>query len=90
MKYARITVGEVLMKITLADRIVSDSEIMEGKPTIDGTRVTVSKIVRLVAAGTTTEQICDDYPYVQPEDVAAALTFSAHELERTSYHALLA
>lgn len=76
------------MKIQLGSRVVSDSEIMDGKPTIEGTRVTVAKVVRLVATGRTIADICSEYPYLKQEDVKAALEFSASEVEHTSYRAL--
>ena len=76
------------MKIQLAERVVSDPEIMDGKPTIEGTRVTVAKVVRLVATGRAMADICSDYPYLTQDDVKAALEFSASEVEHTSYRAL--
>jgi uncharacterized protein (DUF433 family) len=66
------------------DRIVSDPAIMLGKPCVAGTRITVEHILRELAAGSTVEQLLQDYPRLNEEDVRAALTFAARavELER--------
>lgn len=60
--------------------IVSDPEIMLGKPVIAGTRITVEFILEQLAAGETIEQIMDGYELTR-EQVQAALLFAA-ELAR--------
>ena len=62
-------------------RITFDPNVMGGKPTIRGMRVTVGTIVGLVASGYTTEQILELYPYLEAEDIAAALTYAAWRAE---------
>lgn len=59
------------------DRITHDPEIMGGKPTIRGTRVTVGTIVSQIAAGHSVEAILADYPYLSREDVTEALRYAA-------------
>lgn len=59
------------------DRIVLDPEIMGGKPTIRGTRVTVGTIIGLLASGCTADRILAEYPYLQAEDIQQALEFAA-------------
>jgi len=61
---------------THRDRIVCDSEILSGKPTIKGTRVPVSLILNLLAHGATFAEILDDYPYLVEEDLKAALLYA--------------
>lgn len=56
---------------------------MGGKPCIRGTRVTVGTVVGLVAEGYTTEEIIEAYPYLEPEDVQAALRYAAWRSEET-------
>jgi len=58
------------------ERIVSDPEILVGKPTIRGTRLSVEFVLGLLASGWTTEQILKNYPQLQKEDIQAALTFA--------------
>lgn len=70
-------------------RITLDPKIMGGKPCIRGMRVTVGTVVGLVAAGQTIESILEDYPYLEREDIFAALTYAAwrseeYEVELTS------
>jgi uncharacterized protein (DUF433 family) len=63
------------------ERITFDSSIMGGKPCIRGMRVTVGTIVGLIASGATHEQILTDYPYLEPEDIPAALSYAAWRAE---------
>lgn len=58
-------------------RIVMDPAVMGGRPCIRGTRVTVSTIVGLVAAGKDTNAIVGLYPYVTADDVREALLWAA-------------
>ena len=59
------------------DRITRNPEVMTGKPCIRGLRVTVAMILRQLGAGQTTEQILADFPYLEREDVMAALQYGA-------------
>ena len=61
-------------------RIVSDPQIMMGKPTIAGTRITVESIIEKLAAGENTEMILEAHPRLTPEDIQAALGFAAESL----------
>jgi uncharacterized protein (DUF433 family) len=54
---------------------------MGGKPCIRGTRVTVGTIVGLIASGSSTEEILRDYPYIQADDIQAALSYAAWRAE---------
>jgi uncharacterized protein (DUF433 family) len=59
----------------LLRRVVSDPKIMVGKPVVRGTRIQIEMIVRMVAQGTTTDEILADYPSLKPNDIQAALQF---------------
>lgn len=61
-------------------RIVSDPQIMMGKPTIAGTRIAVETIIEKLAAGERTEQIIEAHPRLTAEDIQAALAFAAESL----------
>ncbi len=63
--------------MTRFDRITFDSNVMGGRATIRGMRVTVSLIVNLVANGMSSEQIIEAYPYLEPEDLQQALQYAA-------------
>jgi uncharacterized protein (DUF433 family) len=62
------------------ERIVSDPQVMTGKPTIKGTRITVEQILRKLGAGMTSEEIIADHPHLAPEDIRAAQAFAADYL----------
>ncbi len=62
-------------------RITHDPAVMGGKPCIRGLRVTVGTILGLLAAGLTRERILQAYPYLESEDVDAALAYAAWRLE---------
>jgi uncharacterized protein (DUF433 family) len=63
------------------DRITFDANVMGGKPCIRGMRVTVGTVVGLIASGATTEEILADYPYLEAEDIPAALSYAAWRVE---------
>lgn len=63
------------------DRITFDPNVMGGKPCIRGMRVTVGTIVGLIASGATPEEILADYPYLEAEDIPAALSYAAWRSE---------
>ncbi|HYT43405.1 MAG TPA: DUF433 domain-containing protein [Methylomirabilota bacterium] len=50
-------------------KIISDPNIIIGKPTITGTRITVEHILEQLVAGRTIEQILEAHPHVTREDV---------------------
>lgn len=62
-------------------RITFDPEVMGGKPCIRGLRVTVGTVVGLFAAGHTTAEILEAYPYLEEEDLREALAYAAWRAE---------
>ncbi len=56
------------------DRITHDAAVMGGRPCIRGMRVTVGAIVGLLASGKTQDEVLAAYPYIEREDIKAALT----------------
>ena len=69
------------LAMDLLQRITRDAAIMGGRPSIRGMRVTVGAIVGLLAAGRTEEEILHAYPYLEPEDIRAALSYAAWRTE---------
>jgi len=63
------------------DRITIDPQVMGGKPCIRGMRVTVGMITGLVASGASFDQIVKLYPYLDSEDIKAALTYATWRSE---------
>ena len=66
--------------------IISDPDVMLGKPIIQGTRITVELILRKMAAGQTIDRILQDYPYLKREGIVAALEFAAESVRVERVH----
>lgn len=60
--------------------IVSDPDVMMGKPVVRGTRITVELILDKLAAGETVEQLLQAHPRLTREGVQAALAYAADTL----------
>ena len=58
-------------------RITVNSEICSGRPSIRGMRIRVSDVLDLLASGNDRTQILEDYPYLEAEDIDAALEYAA-------------
>lgn len=64
----------------LLERIALNPKVMVGKPIIKGTRLTVEYILNLLAHGSTTEEILEEYEGLQPEDIQACFLFATKSL----------
>ena len=62
------------------ERIVSDPDIMLGKPTIKGTRITVELILEELGQGLSVDEVLAAHPHLTREQVLAALQFAADYL----------
>jgi uncharacterized protein (DUF433 family) len=63
-----------------ARHIVSDPEVMMGKPVVEGTRVTVEAILEELGAGEAIEDVVAAHPRLTRDDVLAAVRFGAEAL----------
>lgn len=70
------------------EHIVSDPEILLGKPTVKGTRISVELILGWLAEGWTFEQLLEAYPHISRDDVLAALAFAAEMMREEQYVAV--
>ena len=61
----------------IMDRITVNSAVMVAKPTIRGMRITVEQLLKALANGVTTDEILDDYPELEKEDIRAALLYTS-------------
>jgi len=68
-------------------RIRVDAGICGGRPHVRGTRVRVSDILQLMAAGVAPAEILADYPYLEDADLRAALAWGAAASEHRIVHA---
>ena len=60
----------------LLDRITVNPEVMMGKPTIRGLRISVEQILKALANGISTQELLEDYPELEPEDIRAVLLYT--------------
>jgi uncharacterized protein (DUF433 family) len=58
-------------------RITVDAAVCFGKPTIRGMRIRVSDVLDMLAAGMSTDEILADFPYLEREDITAAIAYAA-------------
>src|SRR5438046_10722417 len=69
----------------LLERITVEANKCGGRPCIRGLRIRVTDILGMLAEGVSHEEILRDFPYLQPDDIKAALAYAA----RQSDHAVL-
>ena len=68
--------------------IVSDPEVLTGKPVVRGTRLSVDFLLGLYAAGWSEAQVRENYPQLTPESLRAVFAFAAESLGEEGYHPL--
>jgi uncharacterized protein (DUF433 family) len=66
------------------DRITTDPAILGGRPCIRGLRVRVKDILDLLASGASRKDILSDYPYLEDDDIAAALEYAAQHVDHSN------
>ena len=66
--------------MTITDRIEINPAIMQGKPVIRGTRITVELILRKVSEGADQAAVLEAYPHLTREDIQAAMAYAADTL----------
>ena len=59
------------------NRITIDDAQCGGRPCIRGMRIRVTDVLELLGAGATFDEILEDYPYLEHEDILAALQYAA-------------
>lgn len=74
----------------LLARITVNSTVMVGKPTIRGTRLTVEHILKALAGGLTFEDLHEDFPFLEAEDVKACLMYASQLVENERVYAIAA
>lgn len=70
----------------LLERITVEPGKCGGRPCLRGYRLRVSDVLELIAAGASNQEILEDYPFLEPEDIVAALTYAARQTD----HAVIA
>ena len=70
------------------NKIVVDKNIMLGKPTVAGTRITVEQILNLLAQKLTITEILEDFPQLTEADVKAAVKYAARNVAKVDPEAV--
>lgn len=74
------------METTLLNRITNNPAILTGKPVIRGMRISVEQILKMLARGISHEDILEEFPLLEDDDIKACLVYAAnmisHEVER--------
>lgn len=65
-----------MMKEPLINRITFNRDILDGKPIIRGIRISVEMILELLSKGATPQEIIEDYPELEIDDIYAALKYA--------------
>lgn len=71
------------METELLKRITTNPGIFNGKPIIRGMRFTVADVLGFLAAGMSQEEILEDFPYLEKEDIAAALLYAQKKVDHS-------
>lgn len=65
----------------LAERITVDATQCGGRPCVRGMRIRVTDVLDLLAAGLSREQVLEDLPDLEPDDITACLRFASRRLD---------
>ena len=66
-----------MIRENLLRRITVNPKVMVGKPTIRGLRITVEQILKALAGGVNAEELLEDYPELEKEDIQAAILYAS-------------
>ena len=61
----------------MVDRIDIHPDICNGRPVITGTRIPIQTILEFLGAGDSIEEILEEYPSLEREDIYACIQFAA-------------
>lgn len=67
--------SERLSRITINDAQCG------GRPCIRGMRIRVTDVLELLSAGASFDEILEDYPYLEREDILAAIEYAARQMD---------
>jgi uncharacterized protein (DUF433 family) len=75
---------------SMLSRIVLDPEICHGQPVVRGLRYPVEALLEYLAGGDSIEDLLEEFPDLEREDLLACLEFAAESLRVKSRHLLVA
>ena len=60
----------------LLGRITARPDVFGGKPIIRDMRISVELVLSLLSQGATHDELLDDYPFLEPEDIRACIAYA--------------
>lgn len=78
------------MESQILERVTINPEVCNGKPTIRNMRFTVGQVLELLASGMNAKEILDDYEFLEPDDIKAALLYASLILNPQSVKPIIA
>lgn len=69
------------MKVDLLRRITIEPGKCGGRPCIRGKRMRVTDVLELLSAGAPFEEILEDHPFLEREDILAAIEYAARQTD---------
>ena len=69
------------MTVAKFDRITSNPMVLNGQPTIRGMRLSVRRVIEALALYPNWDDLRNEYPELEPEDIRQALEFAAQNLD---------
>ena len=65
--------------------IVSDPDILAGKPIIKGSRISVQLVLEWIASGASIQDIATEFPHLPTEGIREAVIYAAHFLNNETF-----
>ncbi|KPA17063.1 protein containing DUF433 [Candidatus Magnetomorum sp. HK-1] len=72
----------------ILNRITVNQDVMVGKPIIRGLRITVEHILKSLASGITVQELLEDYPILEKEDIQAVLLYAFEKIKNEKIFAI--
>lgn len=69
------------MSLERLNRITIEEGKCGGRPCIRGLRIRVTDVLELLGAGASFDEILKDYPFLEREDILAAIEYAAHQTD---------
>jgi uncharacterized protein (DUF433 family) len=65
----------------LLKRITVESDKLSGKPCVRGHRITVANVLGLLSQGAGYEEIFEDFPFLEMDDIYACLAYASRQVD---------
>ena len=82
--------NEYIWRVMWQDFIISDNQVLLGKPIIKGTRISVELILELLASGWTETQILESYPNLSENSLRAVFSYLRDCIQQELYFSISA